>query len=119
MGVRNGVARHAADRNIDLVLDDRRCFSASPTTGWPPGGERECADAVEAAGRGWGAWAEDRKLGMPELLNREWAALQRYLDTPLEVLAEGESSPGRAADCERLGDRARGLVDEVDDRRRL
>ena len=60
------------------------------TGGWPPGGERDWADAVEEAGHVWGAWVEDRKLALPELLTREWAGLQRCLDTPLELLAEGQ-----------------------------
>jgi hypothetical protein len=56
---------------------------------WPPGRLGDWAQAVEEAGRGWSAWAEDRTGAMPDLVAAEWSVFRERADVALEQLAIG------------------------------
>jgi hypothetical protein len=56
---------------------------------WPPTRWGDQAQAVDRAGRRWGAWAEDRTGPLPELVTEEWLVLQQGAEVPIEDLAGG------------------------------
>jgi hypothetical protein len=56
---------------------------------WPPSRWGDQGQAVERAGRGWGAWAEEHTGPMPELVAEEWHVLRQGVEVPLEELAVG------------------------------
>src|SRR6516225_6043077 len=56
---------------------------------WPPRRWGDRAQAVDQAGRLWGAWAEDRAGPMPDLIAEEWHVLRQGAEVPLEDLAAG------------------------------
>jgi hypothetical protein len=74
----------------NVILDRAEAFrfALSPPGEWPPSRVPDWAHAVEAAGRRWSAWAQDRQGGLPDLLTGEWSAFRERVDQPLEVLAE-------------------------------
>jgi hypothetical protein len=84
--------------NVALDRSEAFRFAISPVGAWPPARFDDWADAVEEAGRGWGAWVEDRQGALPALVSEEWAAVREGLETRLEDLARGE---GRRV-CEAL-----------------
>jgi hypothetical protein len=57
---------------------------------WPPSRWGDRARAVDQAGRRWGAWAEDGKGPLPELVAEEWHILRQGAEVPLEELAAGQ-----------------------------
>jgi hypothetical protein len=65
-------------------------YALSPND-WPPTRFPDWGRAVEAAGRHWGAWAEDRVGKMPDLVAAEWSIVREHADVPLEQLALGEA----------------------------
>jgi hypothetical protein len=83
--------------NLILSRTEAFRFSVPAAPGWPPGATRQWAEAVEEAGRDWGACVEDRELAMPELLASEWDAFNECLEAPLERLAEGREAEMRKA----------------------
>ncbi|HEX8855383.1 MAG TPA: hypothetical protein VF752_07255 [Thermoleophilaceae bacterium] len=68
-------------------------FAVSPPAGvrWPPagGGAGDWSDAVVDAGRRWGAWVEDQRGSVPDVLAEAWSVASERSDLPLEDLAEG------------------------------
>src|SRR5215471_19713859 len=54
--------------NVVLDRSEAFRFALSPIGVWPPDRISNWPDAVEAAGRHWGAWVEDRREDLPELL---------------------------------------------------
>jgi hypothetical protein len=56
---------------------------------WPPGRPGDWGQAVEEAGRGWSAWAEDRTGATPDLLATEWSVFRKRAEVELEQLAIG------------------------------
>jgi len=67
-------------------------FSLTPVGAWPPDRFSDWPGAVKDAGRRWGAWVEDRRAAIPELLSEEWSAFREVEELPLEELARGEHS---------------------------
>jgi hypothetical protein len=56
---------------------------------WPPGRWGDRSQAVDQAGRGWGASAEDRTASLPDLVAEEWHVLRQGSEVPLEDLGAG------------------------------
>jgi hypothetical protein len=77
--------------NVVLDRSEAFRFALSPVGAWPSGRVSDWAGAVEEAGRHWGAWAEGRREGIPELLRDEWSVLEEGAETGLGELARGES----------------------------
>jgi hypothetical protein len=75
--------------NVLLDRSEAFRFALSPPEGvqWPP--TSDWPDAVVDAGRDWGAWVEDRRGPMPNMLAEEWAVVLGRTDLPLADLAEG------------------------------
>src|SRR5215468_1289726 len=74
----------------NVVLGRAEAFRyAVPVRDWPPSRWGDQAQAVDEAGRRWGAWAEDRAGAMPDLLAEEWPILRQGAEVPLEDLAVG------------------------------
>jgi hypothetical protein len=64
---------------------------------WPPSRFGDWAQAVEEAGRGWSAWAEDRTSAMPDVVAEEWRVFCQGAEVPLEHLAAGRAHRLREA----------------------
>jgi len=75
--------------NVVLDRSEAFRFALSPVGAWPPGGFPDWTGAVEEAGRRWGAWVEDERAAIPELLSEEWSVLRAGDETKLEELARG------------------------------
>jgi hypothetical protein len=76
--------------NVLLARSEAFRFALAPSGQWPPSRIPDWARAVGAAGEQWGAWVEDRRSALPELLADEWHAFRERADQPLEQLALGE-----------------------------
>src|SRR5262245_3201905 len=72
--------------NVALDRSEAFRFAISPVGAWPPARFVDWPTAVEDAGRGWGAWVEDRQAPFPALVSEEWAVLREGLGTALEEL---------------------------------
>src|SRR5262245_39209122 len=83
--------------NVVLDRSEAFRFAISPVGAWPPARFGDWPAAVEEAGRGWGAWVEDRRAAFPALVSEEWAAVLEGLETRLEDLARGEGRQVREA----------------------
>src|SRR5215510_8018003 len=83
--------------NVALDRSEAFRFAISPVGAWPPARFGDWPAAVEEAGRGWGAWVEDRLAAFPGLVGEEWAAVREALETTLEDLARGERQRVREA----------------------
>src|SRR5262245_26467107 len=83
--------------NVALDRSEAFRFAISPVGAWPPARFGDWAGAVEEAGRGWGAWVEDRRAAFPALVSEEWAGVREELETTVEDLARGESRRVREA----------------------
>ncbi len=75
--------------NVILARSEAFRFALSPVQEWPPEGYPDWGRMVVEGGLGWGAWVEDRRGALPELVVKEWAALKERADVRLEDLAEG------------------------------
>ena len=75
--------------NVILGGTEAFRFSLAPSSRWPPARYQDWAGAVEEAGRSWGAWVEDDRGEIPNLLIEEWRAFRERADVPLEQLASG------------------------------
>jgi hypothetical protein len=75
--------------NVILARSEAFRFALSPIQGWPPEGHPSWGSKVERAGLRWGAWVEDRRGSLPELLGQDWATLRDRVELPLEDLAQG------------------------------
>jgi hypothetical protein len=67
----------------------RFVFSPPPGANWPPTRLPRWSEVVMEAGRRWGAWVEDRKNALPQLLAEEWSFFLDRVGTPLKELREG------------------------------
>ncbi len=76
--------------NVLLDRSEAFRFSLSPVGAWPPDRFSDWAGAVAEAGRQWGAWVEDRRVVIPELLSEEWSAVREVEEMRLEELARGQ-----------------------------
>jgi hypothetical protein len=83
--------------NVVLDRSEAFRFALSPVGAWPSAHFPDWAEAVEEAGRQWGAWVEDRRAALAELLSEEWSALRDGEETRLEELARGEGRRVREA----------------------
>src|SRR5262245_28939760 len=76
--------------NVLLDRSEAFRFSLSPVGAWPPSRFSDWPGAVEEAGRQWGAWVEDRRVALPELLSEAWTAFREVEETQLEEVARGQ-----------------------------
>ncbi len=67
----------------------RLLFPPPRSVEWPPGRLGRWSEAVEEAGRQWGAWAEDPQGPAPDLVAEEWSVIRDRSGTPLDHVAEG------------------------------
>jgi len=75
----------------NVVLNRAEAFRyAVAAYDWPPGPFGEWPDAVASAARAWGAWAEDRRGPVPEVVAAAWSYFRDRADIPLERLAAGQ-----------------------------
>ena len=56
----------------NVVLARAEAFRYALSQDWPPRRFTDWAEAVEAARRGWSAWAEDWTGPLPDLVADEW-----------------------------------------------
>jgi hypothetical protein len=75
--------------NVILERSEAFRFALSSDGDWPPRRYVNWAGVVEAAGRQWSAWADDRRGAVPDLLLEEWNAFKERAGKPLEQLATG------------------------------
>ena len=75
--------------NVILARSEAFRFALSTIGEWPPEGYPDWGRMVVEGGLRWGAWVEHRRGRPPELVGREWAALNERADVPLEHLAQG------------------------------
>jgi hypothetical protein len=75
--------------NVILERSEAFRFALSSDGDWPPRRYVNWARVVEAAGRQWSAWADDRRGAVPDLLLEEWNAFKERAGKPLEQLATG------------------------------
>jgi hypothetical protein len=78
------------DTLVERSQADRFAISPPPGSAWPPRRLPQWAQLVEASGREWSGWVEDRSSSPPAMLAEEWAILRARQDTRLRSLGAAD-----------------------------